>query len=206
MINNGFSLIELIVSISIMSITLMGMMSMFQFFNRQYSDMASRMGVISLTNELSSVTNGRADCSSLIPGSFPTNHPTFYTQAIGTSGFPIQINLGGATLSAGANLQEYRLRVDNVRFKMLPGNFYHNYTTGNRSTYFGHIEVALRKSSDTASGGYALRPRTLGNFALRMDNTGQNINGCVGITSEEMECLMSASPPNSWNPSTNACQ
>lgn len=199
----GFSLVEVMVAIALMGISMAAMTAMFKYMNDQYSNVTSNMGLITMTNELMTSTLVTGDCDPIftnLPFSFD------YTQAISPTGLPVSLTFGGDVIVDGASLPSYGLDIQTLRYKMSPGAFYYTYFPPNASTYFGYIELEARKINQHASGGAGLRPRSLGVVAIRTNTTGNQVMGCVGISSAEFRCITSPTAPNIWNRNTNVCE
>lgn len=198
----GFSLIELMVTVGVSSVIMLGMGSMTAQMSSNYNNFSQKMGVMSLVNEFMVTANTFGNCNGLFGAGFPTG----FNEAMATSatGWPIYVTLSGENLTAGFTSPRTSTYFQTVQFQMPnPAARIARYTTPITATYFGLINYTAQRTTQK-TGGMALRPRIMGPIAIRV-NSANALEACVGLQSPEFRCIMSATTPNTWNIGTGTC-
>lgn len=92
----GFSLIELMVALGILSVIIMAMLAMVQYMNQSIAHINAQQEVISLRSEISSAVSNSSTCQAAITGS-----PKFDFNLAKGQGMPTRITLPGGRVIQG---------------------------------------------------------------------------------------------------------
>lgn len=197
----GFSLIELMITMAVSSIVMLGIGSMSGKMASNYNDVAQKIGLLNLINEFVVTTTSAGNCNTLF-NPLPTGFN--YTQATSATGWPLSLALGGENLADGFTSTRNSAYFQTLRFQMPSvSSYFSNYVQLNTITYFGLISYTAQRLGQKI-GGIALRPRILGSIAIRV-GPGNDVQQCLGMQSPEFRCITSLTSSYTWDISTNTC-
>lgn len=198
---SGVSLVELMITMGVSMVLMMGALEYFRNVSSLQSDIASKTGVTSMVAEFSTMVNASGNCNMLFPALPQAGFSE--ANAISAAGTPITIQINNRPLGDGTQASSH-LRVQSIRFQMPnPSAKFSTYNVPDTSTYFGIIRLIPEKMALTAGGG-ALREQALGSVAIRVNDANQIVS-CVSLQSPEFRCVTSSTAVNNWDIAGSSC-